>query len=328
MNLITGANGRIGNVVVRKLLEKGEKVRIFARNTSNLSSLKGLEYEVANGDINDLQSVLMAMDGCDQVYHLAADININNKDADKTFKINIQGTENILQACIEKKVKRLVYVSSIHAFSLPPKGQQINEETPLCDEDDKRGVYDRSKAKATRKVLNTKAEGFEAVVVCPTGVVGPYDFEPSFFGKGMIESIQSGLKITVPGGFDYVDVRDVADGIISAMKNGKSYQIYLLGNEYRTMKEYFGYLAELSGIPVKTTVLPFWLAKTMGYVLNLFSDNSSITDYSVDTLMENADISHEKASKELGYKPRSMKESITDQYNWFKDNGYFKTKEK
>lgn len=267
----------------------------------------------------DYNSVKKAVSGCKAVFHLAGNINISNKNKDLTFETNIQGTKNVIQACEEENVKRLLYTSSIHAFQAPKNEEIITEETPLCDNDSSRGVYDQSKALATKEVLRSN---LNSVIVCPTGVIGPYDFRPSFFGQGMIDSIKSKLKTSVPGAYDYVDVRDVVNGIITAMNLGKKKELYLLGGERITMKEYFKLLQEFTGINNIVKTLKYEKAIMLGKLLNFFSNKSSITPYSIETLMSNSNISHRKAERFLNFKPRAAKQSLLDQYTWFKENSY------
>jgi len=319
MILVTGATGRIGNVLVHSLVRGNERVRVLIRKTSNLNPIKDLNIQKIYGDILDYSSVKKAVSGCKYVYHLAGHINISNKNKELTFKTNIEGTKNILKACEQEKVSRLVHTSSIHAFKARNNGEVINENTPLCDSDVSRGVYDISKAIATREVLKSDTN---SVIVCPTGVVGPFDFRPSYFGKGMIESIKSKLRISVPGAYDYVDVRDVVNGMVASMHKGKNKEIYLLGGEKLTMSDYFKLLQKFTGIKGSIKTLKYDSAILLGKFLNFFSNKSSITPYSIETLMSNSNISHIKAKDKLGFNPRSIEESIFDQYLWFKKNRY------
>ena len=319
MILVTGATGRIGNVLVHSLVEGNDCVRVLIRKTSNLNPLKNLNIQKVYGDILDYDSVKKAVRGCKYVYHLAGHINISNKNKELTFNTNIQGTKNILKACEEEKITKLLHTSSIHAFEAKNNQEVIDENTPLCDNDDSRGIYDRSKAIATREVLKSD---INSVIVCPTGVVGPYDYRPSFFGKGMIDSIKSKLKISVPGAYDYVDVRDVVKGMICAMDRGIKKEIYLLGGEQLSMINYFKFLQKFTGITGTIKTLKYDSAIVLGKFLDIFSNKSSITPYSIDTLMSNSNISHKKAKDKLGYNSRSIEKSIFDQYIWFKKNGY------
>lgn len=322
MVLVTGANGRIGNVLVKELIKKGIEVKALVRKTSDLKSLKGCNCEIVYGDILNIDELEKHFDGIETVFHLAGHINISFYDKNKTYNTNINGTKNIIDICLKKKIN-LIYTSSIHAFATQDK--IITEESPLCiDTDEKRGIYDCSKALATKEILAAMGKGLRAIIVAPTGVIGPFDYEPSFFGAGMIQSIKSGLSYTVGGKYDYVDVRDVVNGMISAYLLKKYDNIYILSGEILDMKTYIKYLREFVGEkkfrPLR--IIKQGLATFMGGIMGFFNRKSTITPYSISTLNSNCDISHEKATKDLGYNPMSLKKSLHDQYIWFKENGY------
>lgn len=322
MKLITGANGRIGNVLVRELNRRGEGVKILIRKTSDLKSLEGLTYEPVYGDVLKPETIRENLEGVDTIFHLAGYINITSSYQDETYDVNIQGTKNVADICLEKGIN-LVYTSSIHAILSPTDGSVIDENTPLAtNELGKRGLYDYSKAVATQYVLEQMQKGLSAIILHPTGVVGPFDFEPSLFGKGLIEFIKSNAKSTIPGHFDYVDVRDVVSGILKAYDLKKYGQRYILGGEDLNMSDYAKYIREFANIPGETKMMSLNLAYLLGYILPLFTKNSQITTYSVKTLQSNSNVNIDKAKRELGYIPRSVKESLKDQYEWFKTHGY------
>ena len=323
MILVTGATGRIGNVLVKELVKKKYEVRILVRESSNLKSLEGINVDIAYGDVTKPETLNLAMKDIESVFHLAGKINISDQDKDGTYDINIQGTKNIIQACIESRVEELIYTSSIHAFLAPSDGSLITEKNQLCiDSGEQRGVYDCSKAFATKEILSANGKGLKTLILAPTGVVGPYDYRPSYFGLGMISSIKNDMKYTIDGAYDYVDVRDVVQGIVSAYEKQKFGEIYLLGGFKLEMKDYFEYLKEITKVKGKTIFLSRQLAILLGRIMLLFDKQSPITPYSVRTLDSNSNVDHSKATRELDYHPMNMKESIKDQYEWFKSNGY------
>lgn len=323
MILVTGGTGRIGNVLVKELNKKYGKVKVLVRETSDLKPLKGCDCEYVYGDLLDTESLQGVVVGVNTIFHLAGIINISTHDEELTLKTNIQGTKNIVDICVEHNIS-LIYTSSIHAICALENGSLISEETKLAtDYSTKRGIYDYSKATATQYVLdNIKDKGLKAIIVHPTGVSGPYDYKPSYFGVGLISLVKSGIKTTISGGYDYVDVRDVVEAMIKAYELKKYGERYILSGGILTMRDYAEYLKEFANIKVRTNLLNRATSLFLGGVLSFFNKKSQITPYSVKTLHSNCNISHEKATKELGYDPRPVKESIRDQYLWFKENGY------
>jgi len=322
MKLVTGATGRVGIVLVRELNKRGEKVKVLVREGSNTKDLESFNCEFVYGDILDVGKWEAHLDDVDTIFHLAAHINISSKKKDFTFDTNIQGTKNIVDICLKRNIV-MVYASSIHALSAPKDGSLITEETPfVTDSNEKRGIYDYSKSYATKYVLEKTKEGLKAIIVHPTGIIGPYDFRPSLFGQGMIDSIKSGLKLTTGGKFDYVDVRDVVWGMLRVLELEKFGERYILSSEQLSMEEYIKYLKEFTSIQANTKIYGYTGSLLLAYVSSFFNKESQITPYGVKTLYSNSNISHEKASRELGYTPRSVRDSLFDQYMWFKLNGY------
>ncbi|MBE3089959.1 MAG: SDR family oxidoreductase [Actinobacteria bacterium] len=322
MEVMTGATGCIGNVLVRELLRKDKEVRVLIRSTSDISSLEGLEIEKVLGNILDRDSLIKAFKGADIVYHLAAIISIMPGDRTLIRRINLEGTRNVIDACLKCGVKRLVYTSSIHALKEPPMGTIIDESMPF-DLNSRRGEYDRSKALASLEVIKADGNGLDSVVVCPTGVLGPYDLRGSLMTQTFIDFARSKMKITISGAYDFVDVRDVAEGLILAAEKGRTGQYYILSGERITMDEMMSMLSEISGVQLPKYKVPIWLAKTAGMVTPLYyklaNKTPRFTYYSINTLQSNSYISHEKASRELAYNPRQIKKSIEDTFKWFRE---------
>jgi dihydroflavonol-4-reductase len=324
MQVVTGAAGYIGNVLIRELLSRGKKVKALTRSTSDLSSLEGLEVEKVLGNILDKDSLVRAFEGADTVFHLAAIISIMPGDRAFIRRVNLEGTKNVIDACTRCKVRRLVYTSSIHALKEPPHGTVINEDMPF-DINSSRGEYDRSKALASLAVIESAKAGLDPVVVCPTGVMGPYDFRGSLITGTFIDFATGKMTITTDGGaYDFVDVRDVAKGLILAAENGKTGQYYILSGERVTMKKMMSILSEVSGVQPPRYKIPIWLVKTAGMCTPLYyklaNKTPRFTYYSINTLLSNSYISHEKASHELGYEPITIKESIEDTFKWLREN--------
>jgi len=323
MEIVTGSTGFIGNALVRELLRRGKEVRALVRSTSDISSLEGLEIEKAVWDIHNTDSLMKAFRGADTVYHLAAMISIMPGDWALIRNTNLEGTRKVIDACLKCGVKRLVYTSSIHALKETPVGTVIDENMPF-EPNSNRGEYDRSKALASLEVIEAAKDGLDSVVVCPTGVVGPYDFRISAITQTFIDFAGSKMKMTINGAYDFVDVRDVAVGHIMAAEKGKTGQYYILSGERVTMDEMMSMLSEVSGVQPPKYKVPTWLAKTAGIFTPVYyklaNKTPRFTIYSINTLQSNSYISSEKASKELGYNSRPVRKSIEDTFDWFREN--------
>ena len=322
MDIVTGATGSIGNVLVRQLLNRGRAVRALVRSTSDLSSLEGLKIEKAVGNILNINSLIDAFKEADTIYHLAAYVSIMPGDIKLIRKINLEGTINVIEACIKCNVKRLVYTSSIHALKEPPDGTAIDENMPF-DPYNIRGEYDRSKAQASLEVLKAARKGLDAVVVCPTGIMGPYDFRISSMSQTFINFINHKLKFIVGGAFDFVDVRDVAIGHILAADKGKTGESYILSGERVTMDEMMSILEETTGVRASQYKVPVLLAKMIGSLTPIYyritNKTPYFTSYSIRTLQGNSFIRHKKATMQLGYSPRPIETSIKDSVRWLND---------
>jgi dihydroflavonol-4-reductase len=220
MNLVTGATGHIGNVLVRLLNQRGERVRAMIMPGEDPAPLTGLDVEIIEADVLDYSSLLKAFDGIDVVYHLAGIISILPGKDHMVHAVNVSGTRNVIQAARSSAVRRLVYTSSIHALQRVPEGILIDESVPF-DVEHAISSYDSSKASASLSVLNAVQDGMDAVIVCPTGVIGPYDFRLSEMGQLILDCVEQKPMLYVDGAYDFVDVRDVAQGLILAGEKGR-----------------------------------------------------------------------------------------------------------
>jgi len=319
MILVTGATGHIGNVLVRQLLERGRGVRALVRPGTRPLALEGLDVNLVPGDVLERDSLVRAMTGVDLVYHLAARISLLPGPDPETERVNLDGTRNVLAAIRQAGVRRLVYASSIYAMRIPAAGT-VDESCPF-DPLHARGAYDRSKAAASLEVQKVAAEGLEAVIVCPTAVTGPYDFHGSEAGRGIRYNMAPGLKFTVDGAYDFVDVRDVAAGFIQAGERGQPGRTYILGGERLTVREVAQTVWEAADCPSPSVEIPLWLAYLAAGLLQPIADflgfEPLVTRYSLDAVSSNSHISHARAAQELGYRPRPAREAIVAAVGWF-----------
>ena len=323
MWLVTGATGHIGNVLVRKLLERGENVRALILPGESRESISGLRVEAFEGDILNMDSVFESMRGIKGIFHLAGVISIMPGPNPFVRKVNVEGTKNILRAASEKKIK-LIYTSSIHAIQRVDASAGVIDESVPYDMNNPYGAYDRSKAEATLEVLNAARSGLEAVVACPTGVIGPYDFRGSMMGAVIHGAAVAKPTLYVDGAYDFVDVRDVADGLIAAAENGKRGESYILSGQKITVRYLLETVREITGKHFFQMKIPFDLAKFAAIFTPMYyrfaNETPRFTPYSLEVLQSNSNISHAKATRELGYKPRPIFDSIRDAVKWFLDS--------
>ncbi|MBB6063181.1 dihydroflavonol-4-reductase [Thermosipho japonicus] len=323
MIFITGGSGHLGNVLIRKLLKMGEQVVTLVHPSDKCESLRGLNVKIVKGDVRIYTLVEKLSKDADIIIHLAALISILPWKKKAVYSVNINGTKNILKVC-KKLNKKLIYISSVHAFEEPKPGTVIDENTNI-DPSKTSGVYGKSKAFAALAVLNAIKSGLDITTVCPTGIIGPFDFKPSEMGIMFLKYLTNKLKYTIDGSFDFVDVRDVADGIIKLIYLDKRANFYILSNKTFKTTELIHLLNEITGKNTKPKVINTHFA----YFLSLFSTSFGylvnkkplFTPYSIHTLTRNYTFSHEKATKEINYNPRDIKITLYDTLKWL--SNYF-----
>jgi dihydroflavonol-4-reductase len=316
MNLVTGATGHIGNVLIRQLLARGEAVRALVRDSGVPPALEGLDVELLQGDILERASLARAVHGADVVYHLAARISLEAGPDPQTERVNLEGTRNVIAAVRGSGHPcRLVYASSVYALRVPRQG--LIDETLPFDPRQARGAYDRSKAAASLQVRRAAAAGLDAVIVCPTAVAGPYDFRTSETGRGILYNMAPGLKFYVDGAYDFVDVRDVAQGMIQAAAAGRRGAIYILGGGRLTVREVAETVWEAADGWHVGIRLPGWVAGLAAEVLPLLLEDPLVTPYALGAVRSNSSISHDRARRELGYRPRPARQAILDAVRWW-----------
>jgi dihydroflavonol-4-reductase len=317
--LVTGATGHIGNVLVRTLIKQGFNVRVFL-NGLLPTYLQDLPLEVLGGDIRNQSDVNNAVKGVDGVFHLAGIISISSYQSPNLNSVNVNGTENIIKACLTHQIKRLVYVSSVHALPDLPHNELITPDIDISAEG-LLGSYAKSKAMATLAIKKAITQnGLNAVICFPAGVMGPYDFLGSDAGRSIKEYLTNNIPFYIEGKYNFVDVRDVANGLIAAYHKGEKGEGYILAGEVISVKQ----IVETIKAKVPTTQIPrkmpTFLALLFSYptefIFKIFNKKTPYTPYSVKVLHSNCNFSIEKSQKELGFTYRPIRESINDTIEW------------
>ncbi len=263
------------------------------------------------------------------VIHCAGIISIAGAFDQRVVDVNVGGTKNILDECLERGVARLVYVSSVHAIPEGNGKEQIVEIKDFAPEK-VRGLYAKTKSMATALVMQAQKLGLDAVIVHPSGIIGPGDYAGGHMTQLVEDYLNGALSACVAGGYDFVDVRDVADGIVAAALKGRRGEGYILSNRFVSVKELLTTLQEITGLQKIRCQLPRWFVNMVaplaeGYY-KLRKAKPLFTRYSVSTLVSNANISHAKAAAELGYAPRDIRETIRDTVEFLKTQGRIKKK--
>jgi dihydroflavonol-4-reductase len=322
--VVTGATGHVGGNLVRGLLDRGRRVRALVLEGEDLRPLEGLDVEIVTGDVREVESLRRAFAGAEVVYHLAAYISIRLDEGPFLEAINIQGTRNVIDVCLERSVRRLIHFSSIEAFADAPHDCLIDENAPLAESEDY-SPYARSKAAAEKEVRAGIARGLDTVIIYPTGVIGPHDYRPSHFGQVLLDFSSGRLPALVEGGFNWVDVRDVVKGAIRAEEKAPTGGRYILAGHWVSVAELATLLEEIVGVKPPQLTLPMWLARISTPVVmavdRLAGRRSLLTPASLKPLRGYRHISHARAARDLGYQPRPFKETLIETLQWFEANG-------
>ena len=322
---VTGATGYIGSAVVRQLLDKGKTVRCLVRETSSLKNLAGLDVEPVYGDIRDMDSLSRALDGCDNVYHLAAVYANWLPDAGLMYQVNEEGTRNLLATCKTAGVNKIVYCSSVAALGAHSKNPA--DESAAFNLNSTKDHYYISKYRAEQVALEYVRRGLPVVIVNPANPIGPGDLAPTPTGALIISILKGKLPGYVDGGINLIDLTDCARAIVTAMEKGKVGEKYVLGNRNVSIKEYFDLIVKVAGRGKSPFIkLPRWAAVFSGYGYQLLarvSGKPPITSASwvrVGSHYSWWDCS--KAREHLGLGQRPLEESIAEAVKWFEENEY------
>ncbi|MGL5254604.1 MAG: NAD-dependent epimerase/dehydratase family protein [Brevinema sp.] len=321
MVLVTGATGHIGNNLVRSLIEKGENVRVLIRPNSMDLPIKGLNVERIIGDITDKESLRKAFEGVEKVFHLAAIISILPQLDKDLALVNIEGTKNVAELCIEKNIK-MIYTSSVHALPDLPHGQPITEEATI-DPQKALGKYGQTKALATLSLLDLiKNKGLQCVIVHPAGVVGRHDYHPSQMGW-LINAMMSWMFVGMNGVYNFVDVRDIVKGIILADSKGKIGERYILSGHIVSIGQIKSYVDKAMQRSHWYIAMPKFLVRLAAFIAEPLYGPLKIkpilTHESLDILYSNADLRNEKAIKELGWSVVPFEQTVADTVQWIKE---------
>ncbi len=325
--LVTGASGCVGSALVRKLIAAAHQVRVLLRPTSDRRNIESLPVEVALGDLADKNSLERALEGCNALFHAAADYRLWARHPQQLYQTNVAGTVNIMQAALNAGVKRIVYTSSVATLGLHADGSPADENSPVTL-NDMIGHYKRSKFLAEAEVKRMIAgQGLPAVIVNPSTPVGPRDIRPTPTGRMVLDAACGRTPAYVDTGLNLVHVDDVAQGHLLAFERGVVGERYILGGRNMTLKEILTEVARISGQKPPRVRLPHNLVLPIAYLSEAWAwlTNGPEPRATVDGVRLSKKymfFSIEKARRELGYNPRPVEEALKDAVEWFRANGY------
>ncbi|MBS0009866.1 MAG: NAD-dependent epimerase/dehydratase family protein [Bacteroidales bacterium] len=324
--LVSGANGLLGSNIVRELLKRGIQARAFVRPNARLLSLKDAEPEYFFGNITSPGDVSKAAAGCDYIIHTAAITDQTLPCLDDYLKVNVEATQNIIDAGLSNGIKRLIYISSTNSIGYGNSEEPGTEETPPMKPYTE-SYYAISKQRAEQKVLDAvNNSGLNALILNPSFMIGPYDSKPSS-GRLLLVGYRSKIVFLPAGGRNFVPVEDVAIAACNALTKGSRGQKYLLVNANLTYGEFYELVDEITGYKRFKIIIPSWLVKVTGLL-------GSVASYSGRQVLLNRNnariltvknfYSAEKAIKELDFPQSDIRTAIAKALDWFKDNNYIR----
>jgi dihydroflavonol-4-reductase len=319
---VTGATGFIGSHVVGLLRMRGDRVRILAREASRARNVEGLGCEIVVGDLREASSLVRCVQGCRTVYHIAADYRLWARNPQEIYESNVAGTRNLLSACCEAGIGKVVYTSTVGTIGMRPDGVPTNEETPV-KLDGMIGHYKRSKFMAEQVALEFAHEGLPVVIVNPTAPVGAGDIKPTPTGKVILDFLRGRMPAYVDTGLNIVAVQDVAQGHLLAEQKGRVGERYILGGENLTLQRILEILSTICGRRIPRFPMPWIVALAAAYVNQFFVGRilrrePTIPLEGVRMARYKMFVSSEKACRELGYKPRPAEEALREAVEYFR----------
>ncbi len=327
--LVTGASGFVGSAVARDLIQTGYRVRALVRSTSRLDNLDGLDLDSVTGDVRDVDSLTRAMRDCRGVFHVAADYRLwtpNAASVAAMYASNVGGSRHVLEAAQRAGIGRVVYTSSVATLGLDADGTPADEDTPTSV-DAMIGHYKRSKYLAEQAVEALAArEHLDVVIVHPAAPVGPRDIKPTPTGRMVLDAARGRMPVYVDTGLDIVHVDDVAAGHRLAYERGTSGRHYILGGENLSLREILVTVAAITGRHEPWLRVPHGVVMPLAYVAEAWAGirrrEPALTVSGARLARKRMYFSHQRASRELDYRPHPAQAALADAVAWFDSRGY------
>ena len=324
--LVTGANGFVGSALARALLAQSCQVRTLVRPGSDRRNLEQLDVELAEGDLTDPASLQRAVQGCNHLFHVAADYRLWIPDPERMYQTNVDGTRNLLRAAADAGVSRMVYTSSVATLGINRDRSPADETTPVSL-GDMVGHYKRSKFLAEQAALElVEEQRLPVVIVNPSTPIGPRDIKPTPTGRIIVDALRGKIPAYVDTGLNIAHVDDVAAGHLLAFEKGEAGKRYILGGENLSLQTILGIICDYAGLAPPRLRLPHnavypiaWLAEQWARVSG---KEPFATVDGVKMSKKFMYFSSALAQQTLGYEARPARVAIEDAVDWFKENGY------
>jgi dihydroflavonol-4-reductase len=327
--LVTGSTGFVGSHVAKQLAARGADLRLLVRKTSNRANIASLKADHVTGDLTDPDSLTRAMQGCEFVFHVAADYRLWTPDREgkDMYAANVEGTRAVIAAAQAAGVRRVIYCSSVATMGFDHANGKPVTEADAVSLDEMIGHYKRSKFMAEQLALEAGKSGANVVVVNPTTPVGEQDIKPTPTGRIILDFLKGNFPAYVDTGLNLADVTEVANGHIAAMERAVPGQRYILGGEDLTLKELLDKLAAITGLKSPTTKVPHALAFGFAVFDEFFTGRirgkePRATVDAVRMGRKKMFASSAKAERELGYKVVPVENALRRAVDWFKQKGY------
>ncbi len=323
---VTGATGFVGHHVAKALAAQGADLRLLVRKSSNLKNLEGIPGDTVVGDLAQPESVASALSGCDALMHVAADYRLWIRDPETMYRINVDGTRDLLRLARNAGVRRVVYTSSVATMHFRTDGIVINEDTPVSL-DDMVGHYKRSKFLAEQQAIAAVNDGQQVIILNPTTPIGPNDAKPTPTGRIFVDFLNRKFPAYMDTGLNLVDVAEVARTHVAALERGTPGRRYILGGENLTLKQILDKMSAITGIPSPTVRIPFAVAATYAFFEEWITGR--IRGKEPRATLEEVRMGRKKmfassarAQQELGFRIAPVYSAMRAAIEWFRANGY------
>ncbi len=316
----------MGSHVARRLAKQGADLRLLVRRTSRTGNIDAIHAERVVGDLEDAASLRKAVQGCEFVFHVAADYRLWAPDSQSMYRANVEGTRAMIEAAAHAGVRRLIYTSSVATMGFRKDGEPCDENSPVS-ENEMIGHYKRSKFMAEQIALRAGAGGGKVVVVNPSAPVGEQDIKPTPTGRIVLDFLNGKFPAYTDTGLNLVDVDEIAAGHIAAMERARPGERYILGGENLTLKQVLDKLSAISGVPAPVMKVPYAVALGFAAFDTFFTGmiRKQVPRATIDAVRmgrKKMYVSSAKAERDLGWRIVPVDSALRRAAEWFVEHGY------